>query len=32
MAMLMIPGGKVGTLIGRKRAFAIGCVIYGPAR
>ncbi|WP_426594600.1 MFS transporter [Cellulomonas sp. McL0617] len=29
MAMLMIPGGKVGTLIGRKRAFAIGCVIYG---
>lgn len=29
MAMLMIPGGKVGTLIGRKRAFAVGCVIYG---
>ncbi|MEU0751774.1 MFS transporter [Streptomyces albogriseolus] len=29
MAMLMIPGGKVGTLIGRKRAFTIGCVIYG---
>ncbi|MFI0506454.1 MFS transporter [Streptomyces albogriseolus] len=29
MAMFMIPGGKVGTLIGRKRAFAIGCVIYG---
>jgi MFS family permease len=29
MAMLMIPGGKVGTLIGRKRAFSIGCVIYG---
>lgn len=29
MAMLMIPGGKVGTLIGRKRAFAIGCLIYG---
>src|SRR3954464_15788722 len=29
MAMLMIPGGKVGTLIGRKRAFAIGCVVYG---
>jgi MFS family permease len=27
--MLMIPGGKVGSLIGRKRAFAIGCVIYG---
>ncbi len=29
MAMLMITGGKVGSLIGRKRAFAIGCVIYG---
>ncbi|MFJ9020864.1 MFS transporter [Streptomyces sp. NPDC102259] len=27
MAMLMIPGGKVGALIGRKRAFMIGCVI-----
>ena len=29
LAMLMIPGGKVGSLIGRKRAFSIGCVIYG---
>src|SRR4249919_3561963 len=29
MAMLMITGGKVGSIIGRKRAFAIGCVIYG---
>ena len=29
MAMLMIPGGKLGSLIGRKRAFAIGCLIYG---
>lgn len=29
MAMLMIPGGKVGSLIGRKRAFSVGCVIYG---
>src|SRR5213592_4872436 len=29
MAMLMITGGKIGALIGRKRAFAIGCVIYG---
>ncbi|MFF8379148.1 MFS transporter [Streptomyces sp. NPDC015661] len=29
MAMLMIPGGKVGTLIGRKRAFMIGCCVYG---
>ena len=28
MATLMITGGKVGALIGRKRAFAIGCVIY----
>src|SRR6187402_3748916 len=29
MATLMITGGKIGGLIGRKRAFAIGCVIYG---
>ncbi|NXY96522.1 MFS transporter [Streptomyces sp. BR123] len=29
MAMCMIPGGKVGVLIGRKRAFMTGCVIYG---
>jgi EmrB/QacA subfamily drug resistance transporter len=29
MATLMITGGKVGALIGRKRAFMIGCVIYG---
>ncbi|MEU6235595.1 MFS transporter [Kitasatospora sp. NPDC047058] len=29
MAMLMIPGGKVGAIIGRKRAFLAGCVIYG---
>jgi MFS family permease len=29
MATLMITGGKVGSLIGRKRAFMIGCVIYG---
>jgi MFS family permease len=28
MACLMITGGKVGQIIGRKRAFAIGCVIY----
>jgi MFS family permease len=28
MAMLMVTGGKVGTIIGRKRAFMIGCVIY----
>jgi MFS family permease len=29
MATLMITGGKIGAVIGRKRAFAIGCVIYG---
>jgi MFS family permease len=29
MATLMITGGKIGTMIGRRRAFAIGCVIYG---
>src|SRR4051812_47274378 len=29
MAALMIAGGKVGDLIGRRRAFAIGLVIYG---
>ena len=29
MATLMITGAKVGALIGRKRAFAIGCVVYG---
>ncbi|MFD7324628.1 MFS transporter [Streptomyces sp. NPDC059875] len=29
MAMLMIPGGKVGVLIGRRRAFMIGCAVYG---
>jgi len=27
--MLMITGAKIGAMIGRKRAFAIGCVIYG---
>lgn len=29
MASLMITGGKLGQIMGRKRAFAIGCVIYG---
>ena len=29
MAMLMITGGKVGSILGRRRAFAIGCVVYG---
>src|SRR3954447_5449355 len=28
MAAFMITGGKIGQIIGRKRAFAIGCVIY----
>src|SRR5262245_57966283 len=29
MASLMITGGKVGQILGRKRAFTIGCIIYG---
>jgi MFS family permease len=29
MAALMITGGKLGALLGRKRAFTIGCIIYG---
>jgi MFS family permease len=29
MAMFMVTGGKVGSTLGRRRAFAIGCVIYG---
>ncbi|MET1059798.1 MAG: MFS transporter [Nocardioides sp.] len=29
MATMMITGGKIGSMIGRRRAFAIGCVIYG---
>ncbi|MFF0345069.1 MFS transporter [Kribbella sp. NPDC004875] len=29
MASLMITGGKLGQILGRKRAFAIGCLIYG---
>ena len=28
MAMLMVTGGKIGSIIGRKRAFLIGLVIY----
>jgi MFS family permease len=28
MAMLMVTGGKIGSMIGRKRAFKIGLVIY----
>ena len=29
MAAFMITGGKVGALIGRRRAFAVGLVVYG---
>jgi len=28
MAAFMITGGKVGQILGRKRAFALGCIIY----
>ncbi len=28
MASLMITGGKMGAILGRKRAFTIGCIIY----
>jgi len=29
MAALMVTGGRIGAIIGRRRAFAIGCVVYG---
>ncbi|MDM7489640.1 MFS transporter [Rhodococcus sp. GXMU-t2271] len=29
MATLMITGGKVGTILGRRRAFGLGLIIYG---
>ena len=29
MAALMITGGKIGAIVGRRRAFAVGLVIYG---
>src|SRR5437763_16705978 len=29
MASFMITGGKIGQIIGRKRAFAIGCIVHG---
>ncbi|MEU6565268.1 MFS transporter [Nocardia nova] len=29
MASLMVTGGKVGTILGRRRAFGVGLVIYG---
>lgn len=28
MASLMITGGKIGEILGRKRAFTIGCIVY----
>ena len=28
MASLMITGGKIGEIVGRKRAFSIGCAVY----
>lgn len=29
MATLMILGGKIGSILGRRRAFALGCIVYG---
>src|SRR6266704_6012261 len=29
MAMFMVTGGKLGSMLGRRRAFSIGCLIYG---
>ncbi len=29
MAAFMITGGKIGQILGRKRTFVIGCVVYG---
>ncbi|MEW1954279.1 MFS transporter [Terrabacter sp. NPDC080008] len=29
MATLMITGGKVGTILGRRRAFGVGLLVYG---
>ena len=29
MATMMITGGKIGSRIGRRRAFSLGCVVYG---
>ena len=28
MASLMITGGKIGQILGRKRAFSLGCIVY----
>src|ERR1700759_4805059 len=29
MAAFMVTGGKIGQILGRSRAFAIGCVVHG---
>jgi MFS family permease len=29
MATMMITGGKIGTMIGHRRAFSLGCIVYG---
>ncbi|HET7490066.1 MAG TPA: MFS transporter [Acidimicrobiales bacterium] len=29
MASLMITGNKIGSIVGRRRAFSLGCLIYG---
>jgi len=29
MAAFMITGGKLGQILGRKRAFMVGCIVYG---
>ncbi|MGH2702626.1 MAG: MFS transporter, partial [Actinomycetota bacterium] len=29
MATMMITGGKLGSLMGRRKAFSIGCIVYG---
>ncbi len=29
MASLMVTGGRLGQILGRKRVFALGCMIYG---
>ncbi len=29
MASLMITGGKIGSILGRRRAFGLGLIIYG---
>lgn len=29
MATMMITGGKIGSMIGRRKAFSVGCMVYG---